>query len=242
MLRQTWFTPASWGEALFLPPVGVAGSCSAMAWERVGAALSLPFAGVHIVEATKQVYRAIPARRERTRLISSLEPVLVPSSTATREANLMSPRKGGGPDHRPIRLDRSYACLKGRLRRMGHASLGPPYASRYLLIPRIEIFARAGPAAACPRDAGHVAGGAGAGNVHRRHGPLLPAGRAIHLRLRAGDEGGQAIDAAGIGNHRLRPGLRLILRLRTVLAFAMVFARLLEALRVAGRRRGLLSR
>jgi hypothetical protein len=42
---------------------------SAMAWERVGAALSLPFAGVHIVEATKQVYRAIPAHRERTRLI-----------------------------------------------------------------------------------------------------------------------------------------------------------------------------
>ena len=55
---------------------------SAMAWERVGAALSLPFAGVHIVEATKQVYRAIPAHRERTRLIPALEPALVPSSTA----------------------------------------------------------------------------------------------------------------------------------------------------------------
>ena len=53
---------------------------SAMAWERFGAALSLPFAGVHIVEATKQVYRAIPAHRERTRLIPALEPVLVPSS------------------------------------------------------------------------------------------------------------------------------------------------------------------
>jgi SAM-dependent methyltransferase len=86
LLRQTWFTPAGWGEALFVPPV--AGGWflrSAMAWERVGAALSLPFAGVHIVEATKQVYRAIPAGRERTRLIPSLEPVLVPSSTATRD-------------------------------------------------------------------------------------------------------------------------------------------------------------
>ena len=30
-------------------------------------------------------YRAIPAGRERTRLIPSLEPVLVPSSTATRD-------------------------------------------------------------------------------------------------------------------------------------------------------------
>jgi SAM-dependent methyltransferase len=79
LLRQTWFTPTVWGEALFVPPV--AGSWflrSAMAWERVGAALSLPFAGVHIVEATKQVYRAIPARR--TRLIPALRPVLVPSS------------------------------------------------------------------------------------------------------------------------------------------------------------------
>src|SRR5258706_604323 len=76
LLRQTWFTPTGWGEALFMPPV--AGGWflrSAMAWERVGAALSLPFAGVHIVEATKQVYRAIPAHRERTRLIPALERV-----------------------------------------------------------------------------------------------------------------------------------------------------------------------
>src|SRR3954468_9168216 len=56
------------------------------------------------------------------------------------------------------------------------------------------------------------------------------AGRAIHLRLRAGDEGGQAIDTTGVGDHRLRLGLRLILRLRTMLAFAMMFARLLVAL------------
>jgi SAM-dependent methyltransferase len=83
LLRQTWFTPAGWGEALFMPPV--AGGWflrSALVWERIGAALSLPFAGVHIVEATKQVYRAIPAKRERTRLIPALEPVLVPNSPA----------------------------------------------------------------------------------------------------------------------------------------------------------------
>src|SRR6202171_2994718 len=73
--------PAGGGEALFMPPVGGGWFLrSAMAWERVGAALSLPFAGVHIVEATKQVYRAIPAHRERTRLIPALEPALVPSS------------------------------------------------------------------------------------------------------------------------------------------------------------------
>ena len=59
---------------------------------------------------------------------------------------------------------------------------------------------------------------------------FITAGRAIHLRLRPGDEGGQAIDTARVGNHRLRLGLRLILRLRTMLAFAMMFARLLVAL------------
>jgi hypothetical protein len=41
--------------------------------------LSAPFAGVHLVEATKQVYRAIPARRVRRRLVPALEPALAPS-------------------------------------------------------------------------------------------------------------------------------------------------------------------
>jgi len=82
LLRQTWFTPTAWGEALFVPPVS--GSWflrSALAWERIGAAMSLPVAGVHIVEATKQVYRAIPAKRDRVRLIRALKPVLVPTPT-----------------------------------------------------------------------------------------------------------------------------------------------------------------
>jgi SAM-dependent methyltransferase len=82
LLRQTWFTPTAWGEALFVPPVS--GSWflrSALVWERIGAAVSLPVAGVHIVEATKQVYRAIPAKRERVRLIPALKPVLVPTPT-----------------------------------------------------------------------------------------------------------------------------------------------------------------
>jgi len=55
---------------------------SAVAWERAGATISAPFAGVHIVEATKQVYRAIPARRERRRLVPVLPPVLAPTRGA----------------------------------------------------------------------------------------------------------------------------------------------------------------
>ena len=43
---------------------------------------------------------------------------------------------------------------------------------------------------------------------------LEAAGGTVDLRLRSSDEGRQAVDAAGIGDHRLR--LRLILRLRTM--------------------------
>ena len=57
-----------------------AGSC-ARRWRGSAPArrISAPFAGVHIVEATKQVYRAIPARREKRALVPALEPVLAPS-------------------------------------------------------------------------------------------------------------------------------------------------------------------
>jgi SAM-dependent methyltransferase len=80
LLRETWFTPTGWGEALYVPPIArVWFLRSAVAWERTGASVSAPFAGVHIVEASKQVYRAIPARRERRRLVPALEPVLAPS-------------------------------------------------------------------------------------------------------------------------------------------------------------------
>jgi SAM-dependent methyltransferase len=80
LLRDAWFTPTSWGEALYVPPVGRGWFLrSAVAWERTGATLSAPFAGVHLVEATKQVYRAAPVRRERRTLVPALNPALAPS-------------------------------------------------------------------------------------------------------------------------------------------------------------------
>jgi SAM-dependent methyltransferase len=82
LLRETWFTPTAWGEALYIPPVSRGWLLrSAVAWERAGATISAPFAGVHIVEATKQVYRAIPARREKRQLVPGLAPVLEPVMT-----------------------------------------------------------------------------------------------------------------------------------------------------------------
>ncbi len=89
LLRDTWFTPTGWAEALYVPPIARGWFLrSAVAWERTGATISAPFAGVHIVEATKQVYRAIPARREKSRLVPRFEPALAPSSGgAARNSN-----------------------------------------------------------------------------------------------------------------------------------------------------------
>ena len=78
LLREALFTPVGWGEALYMPPVPRTWFLrSAVAWERAGATLALPFAGVHIVEATKQVYKPVPAKR-RTARLRVLQPALVP--------------------------------------------------------------------------------------------------------------------------------------------------------------------
>jgi len=75
LLRETWFTPTGWSEALYVPPVNRGWFLrTAVAWERTGASVSAPFAGVNLVVATKQVYRAIPARRFKRKLVPALEP------------------------------------------------------------------------------------------------------------------------------------------------------------------------
>ena len=54
LLRESWFTPTGWSEALYVPPIARGWFLrTAVAWERTGATLSAPFAGVHLVEATK---------------------------------------------------------------------------------------------------------------------------------------------------------------------------------------------
>lgn len=74
LLRDSLFTPVSWDEALWMPPFHASALLrTAVAWERMGMTLSLPFAGLHIVEATKQVWRPVPARK-----VKKADPVLVP--------------------------------------------------------------------------------------------------------------------------------------------------------------------
>ncbi|QTL05856.1 methyltransferase domain-containing protein [Aquabacter sp. L1I39] len=82
LLRETLFTPVGWSEALYFPPVSSRWLLrTAYAWERVGGGLSLPFSGVLLVEATKQLHRPVLVRRPAFSQV--LEPVFgqgVPAS------------------------------------------------------------------------------------------------------------------------------------------------------------------
>ena len=64
MLRDTLFSPMHVAEALYTPPLSRKPFLRlARAFERMGAALSLPGAGVIVVEAGKQLYKPVLARR-----------------------------------------------------------------------------------------------------------------------------------------------------------------------------------
>jgi len=80
VLREALFSPVHWAEALYVPPIPRRSFLSsAGAWERAGMALSLPFAGVHVIEATKTLYRPVAVRTQR-RVAARMSPVLVPAS------------------------------------------------------------------------------------------------------------------------------------------------------------------
>jgi SAM-dependent methyltransferase len=87
LLRETLFSPESWREALFVPPIPrrlfLRG---AAAWEKLGGRLLLPGAGVLVIDATKQLYRPVPARPARNSAWR-LRPVLSPAA-------LPAPRTG----------------------------------------------------------------------------------------------------------------------------------------------------
>lgn len=75
LLRETLFSPVHWGEALYAPPFRRPFLLrSAPAFEKLGARLSLPGAGVHFVEATKQLYNPALARRAGRRRALAFQP------------------------------------------------------------------------------------------------------------------------------------------------------------------------
>ncbi|HZP18760.1 MAG TPA: class I SAM-dependent methyltransferase [Bauldia sp.] len=78
LLRESLFSPLGWSEALCMPPIRRRIFVkNGAAWERLGLYLWPAFAGVYIVEATKQLYAGIPARGGG-RVRAVLRPALVP--------------------------------------------------------------------------------------------------------------------------------------------------------------------
>lgn len=78
LMRQTLFSPEGWAETLYLPPLRSRFLLrTATAWERIGSGLSLPMAGLHVVDATKQFNRAV-AVRSATRRATRLAPIFLP--------------------------------------------------------------------------------------------------------------------------------------------------------------------
>lgn len=80
LLQQTQFLPVFWGEALYVPPFARKSLLtSAPAFERIAGRFSLPGGGVHLVEATKQLYRPIVRRSAVRRTLPQLEEALEPA-------------------------------------------------------------------------------------------------------------------------------------------------------------------
>ena len=88
LLRDTQFAPVDWSEALMFPPIGRGMILRSALWlERVGSWGWAPFCGVHIVEAVKQVYTPVRAKRKaaRVRRVEVKEPVLVPGGVLVKD-------------------------------------------------------------------------------------------------------------------------------------------------------------
>jgi SAM-dependent methyltransferase len=82
LLRETMFSPLAWSEALAAPPIRRRPWIrSGWTWEQIGVALWGAFAGVIIVEATKQLYKGIPVR-SRGRRQPAFSPALVPPAAS----------------------------------------------------------------------------------------------------------------------------------------------------------------
>jgi SAM-dependent methyltransferase len=96
LMRGAMFSPENWAEALYVPPLRRSLFLrSAPAWEKVGAGLSLPFAGVHVIDATKQFHRRAPLRA--TRRSFAFRPILLPQpSPSARQPHSVTKTPSSG--------------------------------------------------------------------------------------------------------------------------------------------------
>jgi SAM-dependent methyltransferase len=99
LMRATLFSPETWAEALYCPPLRRQFVMrSAAAFERVGASVGLPFFGAHVIDATKQFYRRAPAKARRSfALRQMLAPLPEPAVQAGRQAGTHAGRQAVSP-------------------------------------------------------------------------------------------------------------------------------------------------
>ena len=85
LMRKALLSPEHWAETLYMPPFQSRLLLrTAMLWERIGSSFVLPFSGLHVIEASKQLYRPILARAPQRahRRSSVLLPAPAPSPTS----------------------------------------------------------------------------------------------------------------------------------------------------------------
>jgi SAM-dependent methyltransferase len=81
LLRDNMFTPTAWSDALHFPPSGKGMVMKfANSLEKFGRRFTPAFAGVVVVEATKQVYQGLPVRQRKSKRV--FVPVLAPQGVS----------------------------------------------------------------------------------------------------------------------------------------------------------------
>lgn len=107
LLHRNGFDAQVWTDALYVPPISSLRFLrSAGLWERAGLRLRAPFAGVHVVEATRQDQRPIPVRQRGRRL--RLSPRLSPASNPAGAP--VPQRSGDACQGNAARPTLSYEC------------------------------------------------------------------------------------------------------------------------------------
>ncbi|MEN3931683.1 class I SAM-dependent methyltransferase [Microvirga sp. W0021] len=93
LMREALFSTDNWAEILYVPPVDNHLLLKTVKiWETLGGSFSLPFsvAGLHVVDASKQLYRLIPAgqKQRKQRLGRLLVPAASPSTINSKNTSL----------------------------------------------------------------------------------------------------------------------------------------------------------
>jgi SAM-dependent methyltransferase len=100
LLKEAMFSPEDWQYALYMPPFNWRILLRwPLFWERLGLVLWPHFSGVIMVEATKQVYAAVPVRESARKARRRIVPV--PAGVAPRETPASS-------CHRPARRSSNH--------------------------------------------------------------------------------------------------------------------------------------